>query len=214
MNPAIPRLYAILDRSLISGPELDLAVRLAEAGVQLIQYRNKQASSRELFERSAALARICDARGVRFIVNDRPDIALLAHAGGVHVGQKDLDVEEARAICGASRWVGVSTHTLEQVAAADSTSADYIAFGPIFATATKQSPGAVVGTELLSRARQLTEKPLVAIGGITLTRAAEVFRAGADSLAVAQDLICARDPAARAKQFLDLPVPAAAARGG
>ena len=87
-------------------------------------------------------------RGVRFIVNDRPDIALLAGAGGVHVGQEDLGVEEARAICGRERWVGVSTHTLEQVEAADRTSADYIAFGPIFPTTTKQNPDAVVGTEL------------------------------------------------------------------
>lgn len=214
MNPSIPRLYVILDASLISTSELDLAARLAEAGVQLIQYRNKQASARVLFEKSAALARICSARGMRFIVNDRPDVALLAGAGGAHVGQQDLDVEQARAICGASLWVGVSTHSLEQVAAADRTSADYIAFGPVFATATKRNPDAVVGTELLARARGMTRKPLVAIGGITLTRAAEVFRAGADSLAVARDLICAPDPAARAKQFLELAVPAAAARGG
>jgi thiamine-phosphate pyrophosphorylase len=147
---------------------------------------------------------------VRLIVNDRPDIALLADAGGVHVGQEDLGVEEARAICGRDRWVGVSTHSLEQLAAADLTSADYIAIGPIFPTATKKNPDPVVGTELLRKARQMTRKPLVAIGGITLERAAEVYRAGADSLAVIRDLICAPNPGVRAREYLDVAASVAA----
>ncbi len=143
-------------------------------------------------------------RGVRFIVNDRPDIALLSGAGGVHVGQEDLGVDEARAICGPDRWVGISTHSLEQLAAADRTSADYIALGPIFPTATKKNPDPVVGTELLRKARQMTRKPLVAIGGITLERAAEVYRAGADSLAVIRDLVCDPNPGVRAREYLDV----------
>jgi len=155
-------------------------------------------------------------RGVRFIVNDRADIAMLAHAGGVHVGQDDLSVEDARAVCGRAGgqdfWVGFSTHSLEQVAAADATSADYIAFGPIFPTASKKNPDPVVGTELLRQARQRTKKPLVAIGGITLERAAEVYRAGADSIAVIRDLIAAPDPGARAREYLDVAA-ANAARG-
>lgn len=122
----------------------------------------------------------------------------------MHVGQEDLGVEEARAVCGHQCWVGVSTHTLEQVAAADLTSADYIAFGPIFPTTTKQNPDAVVGTNLLRRAREITAKPLVAIGGITLGRAAEVYAAGADSLAVVRDLICAVSPSARAREYLEV----------
>src|SRR3984893_10469059 len=173
MSLVIPPLYAILDPSLVTTTELFLAETLAESGVELIQYRNKNASSRELFEISLRLSTALAHRGVRFIVNDRPDIALLAGAGGVHVGQEDLGVEEARVVCGPQRWVGVSTHTLEQVAAAQRTSADYVAFGPMFPTTTKQNPDAVVGTELLRRARQMTRKPIVAIGGITLERAAE-----------------------------------------
>ena len=200
--PIFPKLYAILDPSLLTTSEMILAETLAESGVELIQYRNKKAPSRELFEISRRLSSVLAQRGVRLIVNDRPDIALLSGAGGVHVGQDDLGVEEARAICGAGRWVGVSTHTLEQVAAADRTSAEYIAFGPIFPTTTKQNPDAVVGTELLRRARQITKKPLVAIGGINLERAAEVYGAGADSLAVVRDLICAANPGERARQYL------------
>ncbi|MBZ5661301.1 MAG: thiamine phosphate synthase [Acidobacteriia bacterium] len=202
MNLVFPRLYAIIDPTLLNVSELALAEALAGSGVELIQYRNKTGPTRQFFDVSLQLSKTLGARGVRFIVNDRPDIALLAGAGGVHVGQDDLGVEEARAICGRERWVGVSTHTLEQVAAADRTSADYIAFGPVFPTATKQNPDAVVGTELLRRARQMTAKPLVAIGGITLERAAEVYRAGADSLAVISDLIRAENPGARAREYL------------
>jgi thiamine-phosphate pyrophosphorylase len=194
---------------LLAISELDLAEALAGSGVELIQYRNKTASSRQFFEISRQLSSVLGPRGIRFIVNDRADIAMLAGAGGVHVGQEDLGVEDARAICGPDRWVGVSTHTLEQLAAADRTSADYIAFGPIFSTATKKNPDPVVGTELLRKARQMTKKPLVAIGGITLQRAAEVYRAGADSLAVIRDLICAPNPGVRAREYLAVAASAA-----
>jgi len=204
MNLVFPRLYAIIDPTLLTISELDLAEALAGSGVELIQYRSKTASSRQFFEISRQLSSVLGPRGIRLIVNDRPDIALLAGAGGVHVGQDDLSVEDARAICGPNRWVGVSTHTLEQMAAADRTSADYIAIGPIFPTATKKNPDPVVGTELLRKARQLTKKPLVAIGGITLERAAEVYRAGADSLAVIRDLICVPNPGVRAREYLDV----------
>jgi thiamine-phosphate pyrophosphorylase len=209
MNLVFPRLYAIIDPTLLTISELDLAEALAAAGVELIQYRNKTASPRQFFEISRQFAGVLGPRGVRFIVNDRADIAVLADAGGVHVGQNDLSVEDARAVCGPNRWVGFSTHTLEQVAAADATSADYIAFGPIFPTATKKNPDPVVGTELLRKARQMTKKPLVAIGGITLERAPEVYRAGADSLAVIRDLIGAPNPAARAREYLAVAASAA-----
>lgn len=214
MNLVLPRLYAIIDPTLVTTSELTLAEALAESGVELIQYRNKNASTRDLFEISRRLSDMLTPRGVRFIVNDRPDVALLAGAGGVHVGQEDLGVEQARAICAPPCWVGVSTHSLEQVAAADRTSADYIAFGPIFPTTTKQNPDAVVGTEMLRRARQMTAKPLVAIGGITIERAAEVYAAGADSLAVIRDLICAADPGARARQYLEVAVSAKSRKPG
>ncbi len=193
-----------MDAVLLRTSELAFAEMMAESGVELIQYRNKQASSRTLFQVSQDLASFLGPYAIRFVVNDRPDIAVLADAGGVHVGQEDLRVEQARAICGAARWVGVSTHTLEQVADAGKTSADYIAVGPIFPTSTKEKPDAVVGVDFIRRARALTRKPLVAIGGITLGRAGEIFRAGADSVAVARDLLSAADPAARARQFLDL----------
>jgi thiamine-phosphate pyrophosphorylase len=208
MNLVLPPLYAIIDAALLKTSELSFAEMMAESGVELLQYRNKRATSRELFEASqsisARLSRLArpGAYEPRFIVNDRADIALLVNAQGVHVGQQDLGVEEARGIVGPDRWVGVSTHSLEQLDAADKTSADYIAFGPIFPTSSKENPDPVVGLDLLRQARQRTRKPLVAIGGITLERAADTFRAGADSLAVARDLIASENPAARARLFL------------
>lgn len=203
-----PPLYAIIDAALLKTSELSFAEIMAESGVELLQYRNKRASSRELFDASqsisarlSALAR-AGAYEPHFIVNDRADIALLVNAQGVHVGQEDLSVADARSIVGPERWVGVSTHTLEQLDAADKTSADYIAFGPIFPTSSKENPDPVVGLDGLREARRHTRKPLVAIGGITLERAADTFRAGADSLAVARDLIASEAPGARARLFL------------
>jgi thiamine-phosphate pyrophosphorylase len=204
-----PRLYAIIDAALLSGSELPkydsglaIAQMLADSGVELIQYRDKQSNSRQYYEVSLQFAKALAKTPARFIVNDRPDIALLTGAAGVHVGQTDLSVEDARAICGVEYWVGVSTHNLEQLREADQTSANYVAFGPVFATATKQNPDRVVGLEGLREARRLTRKPLVAIGGITLDRAPEVYAAGADSICVARDLLYAPDPAARARAYL------------
>jgi len=145
---------------------------------------------------------ILQARGVRIIVNDRPDIAAITGASGVHVGQDDLPVEEARKICKPPLWVGVSTHNLNQFREAEASSADYIAIGPVFPTGTKENPDPVVGLELLRAARQLTRKPLVAIGGITIESAAEVYAAGADSVAVIRDLAVATDPQERAREYL------------
>jgi thiamine-phosphate pyrophosphorylase len=214
MNLVFPNLYAILDTSLLTTAELALAETLARSGVELMQYRSKNAPSRDYYEMSRKLSTTLKKSGVRFIVNDRPDVALLTGAGGVHVGQEDLGVEEAREICGKERWVGISTHTFEQVAAADRTSADYIAFGPVFPTTTKQNPDAVVGTELLRRVRQMTRKPIVAIGGITVERAAEVYAAGADSVAVARDLICDANPGERARQYFEVAASKASRRTG
>jgi thiamine-phosphate pyrophosphorylase len=201
-----PTLYAILDDSLIPSEEparwVAVAQALAESGCQLMQVRAKQATAAAQFEISTQLVRSPALSRVRIIVNDRADIALLSGAGGVHVGQHDLEVARARAICGPALWIGVSTHTLEQVRAADETSADYIAFGPVFPTTTKVKSDALVGLDGLRAARALTRKPLVAIGGITVGRAREVYRAGADSIAVAGDLIGAENPGARAKEYL------------
>jgi len=172
------------------------------AGVRLLQYRDKQANARELLERSRDIAEAAAPQGALFFVNDRPDVAHLAGASGVHVGQHDLNPEQARAVIGPEKLVGVSTHNLEQVTAAAATSADYIAVGPVFETQTKANPDPVVGAELIRRARALTDKPIVAIGGITLARAPEIIAAGADSVAVISDILLAADPGEQATKFI------------
>ena len=203
-NVVFPPLYAIIDADLLNTSELAFAEMLAHSGVELLQYRNKQISPQNLFQICRNLAVSLRPRGARLIVNDRPDIAALAGAGGVHVGQEDLEVEQARVLCPHPAWVGVSTHTLEQVRHAAATSADYVAVGPIFATTTKRNPEPAVGTDFIRRARALTRKPLVAIGGITLENAEQVYSAGADCVAVIRDLAVATDPAQRARNFIAL----------
>ena len=204
MRLVLPRLYVILDAALLTESETECAQKLVDAGVRLFQYRDKAASSRELLEASKRLSNILAPRGISFLVNDRADVAALAGATGVHVGQEDLAVEDARKVVGAKRLVGVSTHNRAQFEQAAATSADYIAVGPIFTTSTKENPDPVVGTDLIREIRPLTRKPIVAIGGITLERAAVVIRAGADSVAVIGDILRAADPGARARQYLEL----------
>jgi thiamine-phosphate pyrophosphorylase len=197
---------------MLTEPAGETAQKLMNAGVKLLQYREKNAAARELWKESRSIVEPARRAKCTLIVNDRPDVAFLAGADGVHVGQDDLDVEQARAVIGPDRWVGVSTHNLEQFREAAATSADYIALGPIFQTRSKANPDPVVGTELLRRVRALTDKPIVAIGGITLERAADVLAAGADSVAVISDILKAKDPAGMAREFirrLDAAKPAA-----
>jgi thiamine-phosphate pyrophosphorylase len=204
MPAPFPPVYAILDSDFASQPIARLAEVLASSGIKLMQLRDKHSPARRIYQQARELEAILTPRNVTFIVNDRADVAAICGAAGVHVGQDDLPVEDARRICGPTRWVGVSTHSLEQLRAADRTSADYIAVGPIFPTGTKEDPDPVVGVDIVRIAHQITRKPLVAIGGITLESAPEVFRAGADSVAIIRDLIAAPDPGGRAREYLAL----------
>ena len=208
-----PTLYAILDATPAQSLDshLSLANKLATAGVQLIQLRAKRLTARQFQEIATTLIAAAPAN-VKIIINDRPDIAAITAAAGVHVGQEDLPVAAARKICPAPQWVGISTHNLEQLRAASDTSADYIAVGPIFPTSTKENPDPVVGLEFLRAAREVTRKPLVAIGGITVNTAADVFRAGADSVAIISDLLNAPDPSQRAREYLEVAAQVIAAR--
>jgi len=200
----LPRLYVILDAALLTVPESECAQELVDAGVRLLQYRNKKASACELFECSKRLSSLLTPQDVTFVVNDRADVAWAAGASGVHVGQEDLEAEAARAVIGTGKLLGVSTHTLEQFERAAASSADYIAVGPVFSTSTKANPDPVVGIELIRRVRVLTDKPIVAIGGITLERAGEVIQAGADSVAVVSNILLAPNPGQRARNYIDV----------
>ena len=201
----LPRLYAIVDAACFGAVAdpisamVDFAKQLAEAGVTLIQYRNKKDGARVLLRQARELRRALPD-SVRLIFNDRADLCLAAGFGGVHVGQEDLSVEAARSVVGERLWVGVSTHSVEQVREADATSADYIAIGPVYATGSKENPDPVVGLEGVWAARAATRKPLVAIGGISRQNARAVTDAGADSVAVISDLL--GSPRQAAEEFL------------
>ena len=178
---------------------LTAAEDLAAAGCTLLQYRNKAGNARQMLSDARELrARL--GENVKLVMNDRADLCLAAGFEGLHVGQDDLSPESARRIIGPTLCLGVSTHNPEQLAEADKTSADYLAIGPVFATNSKPNPDPVVGLEGVRRARELTSKPLVAIGGITRANARSVIDAGADTVAVISDLLL--DPRKSAEEFL------------
>jgi thiamine-phosphate pyrophosphorylase len=196
-----PRLYPILDAACFSDAAemFAAAEEFAAAGITLLQYRNKSGNARLMLDEACELRTRLGA-DVKLIMNDRADLCLAADFDGLHVGQDDLSAESARRIIGPTRWLGASTHNAEQLSEADKTSADYLAIGPVFATSSKGNPDPVVGLEGIRRARELTHKPLVAIGGITRANAFSVIEAGADSVAVISDLL--RDPRKSAEEFL------------
>jgi len=197
---SLPRLYAILDTSYFPDSQVffSAAEELVAGGVTLLQYRNKSANAREMLEQARELKRRLGG-SVKLIMNDRPDLCLAAGFDGVHVGQEDLSPESARKVVGEKLWLGVSTHNAEQIMEADKTSADYLAIGPVFSTASKVNPDPVVGLDGVRKARALTRKPLVAIGGINRANCRSVIEAGADSVAVISDLM--REPRKSAEDF-------------
>lgn len=205
---SLPRLYAIVDAQVLANRDIPLAAfagELRAASVDLVQYRDKLGSPQEILRAAEVLREAFAGTACRLIMNDRADLAVLAGFHGVHVGHLDLSPDDARRVVGTDRLVGVSTHNDEQVRAADSTSADYIAIGPAFATGTKLDTEPVVGLEGIRRAHALTRKPLVAIGGITLANARSVIEAGADSVAVISGLLPEGESAEKvARDFISL----------
>jgi thiamine-phosphate pyrophosphorylase len=201
LNPtALPHLYAIVDAGCFCDERqlYQFANELVSAGVVLLQYRNKSGSARQMLEHARELKlRIGDR--ARLIMNDRADLCLAADFHGVHVGQDDLSPDSIRKIIGKELWLGVSTHNPDQLALADESPADYLAVGPVFPTSSKENPDPVIGLDGVRRARSLTRKPLVAIGGITRQNAKSVLDAGADSVAVISDLLI--DPRKSAEEF-------------
>jgi thiamine-phosphate pyrophosphorylase len=202
----LPKLYAITDARLSALSHAEQIERLADGGARLVQLREKQASPRDFYREAREAMRVARARGVKLIINDRADIALALEAEGVHLGQDDLPPEAARRLLGDHFIIGYSTHDLRQVEEAARLSVDYVAFGPIFPTRSKENPDAVVGLELLKRARASLDAaiPLVAIGGITRENARAALDAGADSVAVINALVSEADGIAlRTREFLD-----------
>jgi thiamine-phosphate pyrophosphorylase len=186
----LPRFYPILDSEIAARhgiDTLDAARQILEGGAQILQFRHKGFFSRDVFATVERLAELCRAANVPFVLNDRADLAALVGAA-LHLGQDDLPPSAARRVTGPSTVIGFSTHNETQLRAAAAEPADYLALGPIFGTASKLNPDPVVSLAELRRLRPLTDRPLVAIGGITRVNARAVLEAGADSVAVIADL--------------------------
>ena len=186
----LPAFYPVLDANLLHHrgiTAVSAAEILLNASVRILQFRHKSFFSRAAFEDASRVADLCRQAGALFLVNDRADVAMLLDAA-LHLGQEDLAPADARRILPAGSIIGFSTHNERQLRAGDAEPVDYLAIGPIFATASKQNPDPVVGLDGLRAVRPLTPKPLVAIGGITRELAPAVFEAGADAVAIIGDL--------------------------
>jgi len=187
----LPRIYPILDTETLFnrgiGVELAAAAFL-DGGASILQFRHKNHWSREIFATAQEVARMCREAGVPLVINDRADFALLLGVG-LHIGQDDLPPRDARKLLGSEGFLGFSSHNVNQLCAAGGEPVDYVALGPVFATASKRNPDPVVGVEEVQRCRALLDKPLVAIGGITRENIADVIRAGADSVALISGLL-------------------------
>jgi thiamine-phosphate pyrophosphorylase len=187
----LPRVYPILDTGTLEAREFPLAravAALLEGGAGILQLRHKGHWGRAVFAEAREMARMCREAGALFIVDDRADIAMLLEAS-LHVGQDDLPPRDARRLLGSGAIIGFSSHNAPQVCAAGGEPVDYVAFGPVFPTASKRNPDPVTGIEALKECRALVEKPLAAIGGVTRATAPSLWAAGADSVAVIGDLL-------------------------
>jgi thiamine-phosphate diphosphorylase len=202
---SLPRLYAILDPERCKGrPPPAVIDDLLRGGCRAVQLRVKNGGGREFYDVGLGAAESCRAAGALFIVNDRVDVALAVKADGVHLGQDDLPIACARKLVGENALIGISTHTLEQAREAEENGADYIGFGPVFGTATKETGYEPRGLDLLSRVCATVRLPVVAIGGITEQNVAAVWGAGARSAAMIGELMAAGDIAAKTRTIVAL----------
>ncbi len=183
------RLYLIIDTTISNLTHRQIAQQALSAGIRTIQLREKHLSKKEIYKEAAALRSLTKKHKTTLIINDYVDIALMVNADGVHFGQDDMPIKEARKILGKNKIIGVSTHTLKQAAKAQEEGADYIGFGPIFQTATKDA-GSPKGVNVLREIRKNIKVPIVAIGGITFENVSDVMSAGADAAAMASGILC------------------------
>jgi thiamine-phosphate pyrophosphorylase len=200
-----PTLYLVTDPDLSLGrPEQEIVGRAVAAGVTMVQYRDKDTSTRNMIHKTRLLAGICRSAGVALVVNDRLDVAMAGGADGVHLGQDDMELTDARRIVGESLIIGISVTTTEEAVAAEGAGADYLGANGVFPTGTKKDLGKPLGLEGVTRLAAATTLPLVAIGGINDKNAREVISAGADGVAVVSYIVGAEDIEKQCKSLLKI----------
>jgi thiamine-phosphate diphosphorylase len=204
MNPLLPRIYPITDKAMAGkANHLSILKELVRGGARLVQIRDKYTPLPDLLADLLRCAEFAEKHGVLLIVNDRCDLALTSGASGVHLGQTDLPPEAARKVLGPGKIIGYSTHSIRQVKLALGLPIDYLGFGPVYATSSKLDTSPVVGLDRLARACRESAKPVVAIGGISPARVAQVLEAGAASAAVISALMKAENLARRMEELLE-----------
>lgn len=188
-------LYLVTDRGLSGGrPTRDIVESAIRGGVTCVQLREKSAATKDFIREAIGIKGLLAAAGIPLIINDRLDVALAVRADGVHLGQKDMPLEMARAITGDRLIIGISVESAEDAAAAEKGGADYLGVSPIYATPTKTDTAPALGLEGLSEIRRTVKLPLVAIGGLNRDNAAAAIRSGADGIAVVSAIVAAVDP--------------------
>lgn len=191
--------YFITDARLSRAGNISDVKNALAAGVTVIQYRNKQASTRQMYEEAIKLRPLC--RSAFFLINDRLDIALAAGADGVHLGSDDLPYQAARKILGKNKIIGLTVHSVREARQAQKLGADYIGVAPVFTTKTKKDAGKPAGVRLIEEIHRQVSIPIIAIGGIKLSNAAEVIRAGADGLCAISAVVTKPDVKREIKKF-------------
>lgn len=194
--------YFITDSKLSLAGNINDVILAVACGVGVVQYRNKNADTREMYEEALRLREIC--RDTVFLINDRVDIALASNADGVHLGQSDMPCRAARKLLGPEKIIGITVHNLAEALHAQSIGADYLGISPIFPTATKPDAGKPAGISLIEEIRARVDIPLVAIGGINHSNAKDVIKAGADGLCAISSVIAKENVTAEIKKFQDL----------
>jgi len=197
--------YYFITDSLLSraGNRSDVQAAVS-SGVEVVQYRNKNADTREMYLEALELARICRAGGSLFLINDRLDVALAVETDGVHLGQTDMPCTRARKLLGREKVIGVTVHNLAEAMQAEEEGADYLGVSPIFSTSTKKDAGRPAGIRLIEEIREQVSLPLVAIGGINHSNAPEVIRAGADCLCAISCVVAEENVSGRIRRFQEL----------
>jgi thiamine-phosphate pyrophosphorylase len=193
--------YFITDSKLSRAGNFNDVSMAVACGVSVVQYRNKNAKTREMYEEAVCLREIC--RDTLFLINDRVDIALAVNADGVHLGQSDMPCGVARKLLGEEKIIGITVHNLAEAVQAESIGADYLGVSPIFQTATKPDAGKPAGISLIEEIRAIVDIPLIAIGGIDHSNAIDVIRAGADGLCAISSVVAKEDVKAEIKKFQD-----------
>jgi thiamine-phosphate pyrophosphorylase len=191
----IGRLHVLTD-TVLQGrfSHLELTKQAIEGGADTIQFRQKSGSTKQMIEIALGMKRICAEKGAAFIVNDRIDVAIAAEADGVHLGQDDFPIPLARKLLGKDRIIGGSAATPEEIETCIREGADYVGFGPVYPTGSKDDAGPVSGIDFLKRIVQSTSIPLIAIGGIDPSNTTQVMDAGAHGIAVISAVCCQTDP--------------------